>query len=328
MIFKFIQMIITYNPHNELLDVELTKTQMNNVFKYNSLTNYFKEIKSVKIDDKSFKNITIYIFCILLLERLHEITPHLNPVLILNKEEDIYSRGSKKSYINEFIKVISDIRINLTKLNFFTEIELFNHEEQELIINYFEMFNEYMIDYKYIIEYKNISILSKDVMAISKSSSEEKDYLFNNIFIDYINPYPRTLETILMILSNIIKVVNNYNMYVCVGVELPKLTKLYPEFKHYQEHSSHQMIITKFNYKKYSFVVENSWGDHISVINIPISTMIDMMETNQCKFDYIYPKQIIGNESLSLSSNNIDTNSYDSPEISKKINSKKFVKTI
>ena len=70
-----------------------------------------------------------------------------------------------------------------------------------------------------------------------------------------------------------------------------KLIKLYPEFKHYQEHSSHKMIITKFkfNYNKQSiFVVENSWGDHISIINIPISTIIDMMETNQCTFDYIY----------------------------------------
>jgi hypothetical protein len=48
MILKFIQTIITYNPHNDILDIELTKKQMNDVFRYNSLSTYFKEIKNLK----------------------------------------------------------------------------------------------------------------------------------------------------------------------------------------------------------------------------------------------------------------------------------------
>jgi len=84
MILKFIQTIITYNPHNDILDIELTKKQMNDVFRYNSLSTYFKEIKKSKIND---------IFCILLLESFHNVTPNLNTFLLLNNKKDIYKRG-------------------------------------------------------------------------------------------------------------------------------------------------------------------------------------------------------------------------------------------
>lgn len=230
----------------------------------------------------------------------------MNTFLLLNNKKDIYKRGSITSYISNFINSILNIRQSLEDLQFFTRIDLFDYNDQELIINYFESLNEYMNDYNYIIKNKSIITLSLDI----------KDYVKNYIFIDESINIPRTVESIMLILHEIIDFIKKYNMYVCIGIKLVNLIELYPEFGENPEHSNHQMVITKINYKEpITFIIENSWGNKNSIIKIPIDTMKDIMINNQCSLQYIYLQQIIGDELINVSGNNIKTDSYESPEI-------------
>jgi hypothetical protein len=321
MILKIIQNIITYKPHDEILDVELKKSEMMDILHYNNTDNFIKELRRMKLnsnylfgssryldldeDSKYFKNITLYNFCILLMDSYNnfigkdkkKIVP-LTSENVLTRDKETFSRGNRDGHVMDFLNGIKNIRKTVHKFKLFERFE-FTEKQKIFIIDFFENFNEYMKDNGFKFVFKEIFIRK------------------NSIITDDLVLYNKTENDLLSIINNIIIIIKKHNLYVNISLDLSTLPTLIKE-SHLEEHPRHQMVITKYSSTKGQFTIENSWGkDLYDTFVLTTEQLLHMMNLDSTIiFSYLYPERYIGiMKGYKKLSGNIDTDTNsNSPE--------------
>ena len=257
MIIKFIQTIIKFNPHNEILNIEVSKNDMNYIYHFNNFTNFFTEYESqipknmYNEDNIQLKNVTIYIFCVLLIDHYNKDSKlQLNHELLLNPTKESTKRGLEITnvVISPFLKGIKNIKKTLDKLQFFNRFN-FNEVQQNIIITFFEEFNSYMNDYNYKIEVKVFKIIKNEIYDINNNDD-------NNSLI-----LKKDDKNIMKIINIIIDVIKKYNLYIKITIDLSKLPFLINE-EFLKIQAIHALVITQYSSKKDEFTIENSWGNN------------------------------------------------------------------
>lgn len=285
MIIKFIQTIIKFNPHNEILNIEVSKNDMNYIYHLNNFTNFFTEFESLipehmyNEDNIQLKNVTIYIFCVLLIDHYNKDSKlQLNHELLLNptKESTVRGLGIINNVVSPFLKGIKNIKKTLDKLQFFNRFN-FNEVQQNIIITFFEEFNSYMNDYNYKIENNVFRIINNEIYYINNNDD-------NNSLI-----FKKDDKNIMIIINIIIDVIKKYNLYVNIGIDLSKLPFLIDE-ELLKIHAFHSLVITQYSSKKDEFTIENSWGNKI--FNFILKTdelLLTIKKGNKSVIEYITP---------------------------------------
>jgi hypothetical protein len=323
MILKIIQNIITYKPHDEILDVELKKSEMMKILHYNNTDNFIKELRKMKLnsnylfgssryldmdeDSKYFKNITLYNFCILLMDSYNnfvgkdkkKIIP-LTSENILARDKETFSRGNRDGHVMDFLNGIKNIRKTIHKFKLFERFE-FTEKQKIFIIDFFESFNEYLKDNSFNIVLKKI-IIKKNLIITD-----------NELIL-----YSKTENDLLSIINDIINIIKKYNLYVNISIDLGTLPTLIQE-SHLEEHPRHQMVITKYSSTKSEFTIENSWGkDLYDTFILTTEQLLHMMNLDSIIiFSYLYPekymgiikgyKKLSGNIDIDTNSNSLET---------------------
>jgi len=286
MILKFIQNIIKFHPHNEILDIEVSKSVMNEIYHFNNFTNFFLVFNltipkhQYNINNVRLKNVTIYIFCVLLIDHYNpDISIYLNNGIILNPTKVEAERGVRSiTFIFDFLKGIKNIKNTLEKLNFFKRFE-FNEVQQNIIIDFFDEFENYMNDYNYKIHVKTIRFLNNQIYNMNIDSSKR----FN-----------RTDENTMKVIDVIIEIIKKYNLYIYFGIDLSTIpSSLEKEFL--DKHPFHALVITQYSSKKNKFIIENSWGKKYSTFLITKEQLLEAIKKHDdFIFQYIYPTHYKG----------------------------------
>jgi len=284
MVIKFIQNIIKYHPHNEILDIELSRNEMNYIYEFNNFTNFFKNLKLI-IPDHNYnenniklKNITIYVFLVLLMDHYnHNNRIQLNDELLLNPTKETKKRGilGGMDFIRPFLKGIKNIKKTIQKLNFFNRFT-FDKVQQNIIIEFFDEFQNYMNDYNYQINVKNFKINLTKIIEINDIDN------FDVII-------PKNEKNLMNIIDIIIDIIKDFNLYVYIGLDLAYLPFLINP-KHLDKHPRHALVITRYNLKNNEFTIENSWGNKLSTFILTKKELIKTItDSNEFIIQYIYP---------------------------------------
>lgn len=286
MIIKFIQTIIKFHPHNEILDIEVSKYVMDNIYHFNNFIQFFTVFNSTipdneyNVNNVKLKNVTIYIFCVLLIDNYNkDIKLPLNNDLILNPTKEEEKRGVRYlTFIYSFFKGIKNIKKTLQKLNFFNRFK-FNKIQQNIIIEFFDDFENYMNDYNYKINTKTIKININQIV---------------NMNIDDFKIFNRNDTNIMKIIDILIDIIKKYNLYIYIGLDLATLPFILdPIFL--DIHPYHAVVITQFSSKKKEFTIENSWGDTFSFFKITRQELFETIKKNQeFVIQFIYPSHYKG----------------------------------
>jgi len=305
MILKIIQNIITYKPHNEILDVELKSNEMWDVNYYNNTDYFIEELRNVKLnktlfgykkldeDSRYLKNITLYNFCILLMDSYHKfvlIGKYKKPIVpltsenILSRDKETIFRGvfSGDGYVMEFLNGIKNIKKTVHEFKLFERFE-FSEKQKKFIIDFFENFNEYMTENSFNFVFKKI--------FIDKYKIKTELVLYNKTESKTVS---NTESNLLSIINDIIIIIKKYNLYVNIAIDLASLPTLIDE-AHLKDHPGHDMVITKYSSTKSQFTIENSWGNLYSTFVLTTEQLIHMMKLNsEIVFSYLYPEKYMG----------------------------------